>query len=330
MTAGAVFLRPEALLLVLAAPVFVLVARRLEARRRRRTQEVLGPRAARLGAPGASTSFPLLGGVAILLVAAALAQPVWGEGDRRIAPRGADVVVCLDVSRSMLAQDEAPTRLARAQREIRSLAERAHGDRMAFVVFAGEARLLVPLTRDLASFSALAAQADPTAVRRGGTDLGAALTAALRALPEGSGAPGTVLLLTDGEDLAGTGLRAAQDLRERGVVVHCVALGSTAGAKIAVEGGGAFLRAPGGGDVVSAMDPAGLRRLAATTGGEFVETASETSALVGIHERRIVPLARRLQESDERRERVQRFQGPLLGAFLLWVLALARVGGGLR
>ena len=330
MTAGEVFLRPEALLLALAAPLFALVVRRIDARRRRRTEEILGPRAERLAPQVAKSSRPFVGATAILLTAGALAQPVWGEGPERIAPRGADVVVCLDVSRSMLAQDEAPTRRARAQREIRELAERAQGDRMGLVVFAGEARLLVPLTRDLASFSALAAQADPTAVGRGGTDLGGALTAALRALPEGSEVPGTVLLLTDGEDLAGTGLRAAADLRERGVVVHCVALGSAAGAKIAVGDGGAFLRAPGGDDVLSSMDPAGLRRIAAATGGEFVEAAAATSALAGLHERRIAPLARGLRREEERRESVQRFQGPLLGAFLLWVLVLGRVGGRSR
>ena len=107
----------------------------------------------------------------------------------------------------------------------------------------------------LALLADLAEAADPLSVRRGGTDLGAALDAALGLLEGQPGEPGAVLLLTDGEDRGGRGLRAARRLADRGIAVHAVGFGTARGSKIAVEGEGAggeaFLRDRAGGEVVS-------------------------------------------------------------------------------
>ena len=210
----------------------------------------------------------------MLAVVAAL-QPLWGEGTASSSARGADVVVCLDVSRSMLARDVPPSRLAAAKREIRALARTRAGDRLALVLFAGEARLAAPLTSDVESFCEIVDLADPLSVGRGGTDLGAALEAALAALEGAAGDHAAVILVTDGEDLGGRGLRAAEACKARNVAVHCVGFGSAGGAKIPVagDGGTTFLRDRGGAEVVSALDPDGLRRIAEATGGEAVVDA---------------------------------------------------------
>ena len=136
------------------------------------------------------------------------------DGRARLA-RGVDILVCLDVSRSMLAQDLQPSRLARAQEEIRALAARTESDRVGLVLFAGDARLAVPLTRDKDSFASLASRASPLSVERGGSDVGAALDTALGAL---TGAHEVILLLTDGEDLEARGLQAARRCRDRGII----------------------------------------------------------------------------------------------------------------
>ncbi|MHC4959567.1 MAG: vWA domain-containing protein, partial [Planctomycetota bacterium] len=261
--------------------------------------------------PGRRRARRVLFAGALLLALLAGMQPAWGEATRQVERRGSDIIVCLDVSRSMLAADIAPSRLERAKREIRALAERGVGDRFGLVVFAGEARLLVPLTRDGASFAGIADLAGPLSVARGGTDLGAALEASLDALRGG----GVVLVLTDGEDHEGRGLRVARRAREKGIVIHCVGYGTPLGGKIPVEGG--FLKDRAGREVVSALDPATLRRLAEAAGGGFVDTD-----LVALYERRVRPAARKAFLSDEKRSRENRFQWPLLGAFLLWILDL--------
>lgn len=320
---NAFFLRPEAwpvLALAAAAGIALLL---LERARRRRIGRLLPRRAP--PTDGGRLPRRALFVVGVLLATLAVLSPAWGEPTRRLTPRGADVIACLDVSRSMLASDRPPSRLESAKRGIRALAERARGDRVGLVVFAGEARLLVPLTRDLESFGEIVGEADPTSVARGGTDLGAALATALASMKDDE-RRASIVLLTDGEDLGGRGLAAAAECARRGVVVHCVGFGSTAGAKVTVAdaGGAKFLKDRAGRDVVTSMDPVALRRIAEATGGAFVEAAARPHPLVDLYEERIAPVVRRALEEEERRERPNRFQWPLAAAFALWILELCR------
>jgi Ca-activated chloride channel family protein len=311
VTASELFARPGALPLLLLAPLLWLALELLDRARARRLAAAAGPRARAL-------------------------TPDLGRGRRRLrralaaaglAPAltpGLDLVVCLDVSRSMLARDVPPSRLLRARQELLALARRARGDRLALVAFAGEARLVVPLTQDLDSFAELAVQADPLSVRKGGTDLGAALDAALQAFPAGSRGPEAVVLVTDGEDLAGGGRRAAGRCRERGVPVHCVGFGSPLGSKIALAGdeGESYLKDRAGREVVSALDAPGLRAIAAATGGEVVDGGARPLSLVELYERHVLPRARRTTGAGPGRERQNRYQWPLLAALLLWLVEL--------
>jgi Ca-activated chloride channel family protein len=290
--------RLEFLPLLLLAPAAWLALSAADRARARRLGVALGPRF-----PAGRRRFRLVA-AGLLLALVALLNPAWGAAAGEL--EGADLVVCLDVSRSMLARDEDPDRLTRAKEEIRALSRRATGDRLGLVVFAGEARAMVPLTGDMASYLELLDLADPTSVGKGGTDLGAALEAALDLL---QGRPGAVFLLTDGEDLDGRGLAAARLLGERGVAVHCVGLGTELGSKIATEGG--FVRDRAGGDVVSAMDAKGLKAIAAATGGTYGSHVPDLSA------------ARRAGRS-ERRE--SRYQWPLAAAVALWLLDVALAG----
>ena len=289
-------MRFDLLPLLLLAPAAWLLLRSADRARGKRLASALGPR---VPVPRRRVA---LGSVGLLLALVAVLGPAWGAAAGDV--EGADVVVCLDVSRSMLARDVDPDRLTRAKREIRALADRAAGDRLGLVVFAGEARAAVPLTDDMASFAELLDLADPTSVGRGGTDLGAALEAALDVL---QGREGSALLVTDGEDLGGRGLAAARLLKERGVRVHCVGLGTELGSKITTESG--FLRDRTGEDVVSAMDATGLRAIAEATGGTFGGKVPDLS------------VTRRTGASDRRENRYQWF---LAAAVLLWLLDLAR------
>src|SRR5207247_10494578 len=133
---------------------------------------------------------------------------------------------------------------------------------------------------------------------------GAGRTAWLRALGAATSGAETILLVTDGEDHEQRGLRAAEACRDRGVPVHCVGFGSRAGAKVTVDEDGreAFLRDRGGHEVVTALDPTSLGRIADTTGGEFVDASSRARPIADLYERRIAPMARKAFAEDRRRE----------------------------
>lgn len=318
------FLRLDAWPWLALVPVAALAFWWLERRRQQALAGSLGPRAALLcsnrAAPRRLTWFV----TGLVFAAVALLEPAWGEGARTVEERGVDLVVCLDVSRSMLARDDRPDRLGRAHREVAALAERAEGDRLGLVLFAGEARLAVPLTRDRDSFATMAALANPLSIEKGGSDLGSALMTSLRALEGATGEHEAILLVTDGEDLEGSGLHAARACANRGITVHAIGMGSRLGAKIPVqsEGGEAYLRDAGGADVVTAMDPEGLRRIADATGGAFVAAEDSDQPLLELYEEQVLPMARKAFESREQKERANRYQWPLLAAFLCWILDL--------
>ena len=309
-----------------AAPAAGLLFWWLERRRAAAHAATLGPRAALLSSNGGASNRIAFAAAATLFTAVALLQPAWGEGSRTVEERGVDLVVCLDVSRSMLARDDRPDRLSRAKREIAELAERAEGDRIALVLFAGEARLAVPLTRDRESLAIMAGLATPLSVERGGSDLRAALLASLRALEGATGEHEAIVLVTDGEDHEQSGLRAARACANRGITVHTVGMGSRLGAKIPLEseGGEAYLRDAGGADVVTAMDPEGLRQIAEATGGAFVAAEDVSQPLVELYDDQIAPMARKAFESREKKERANRYQWPLLAAFIFWLVDLGR------
>lgn len=340
--------RPEALPALLLVPFAAALLWLLDRGRARALATLVGARVHALAAghdPKRRRTRRIVFGGALFFACCAALQPVWGEDTGDEGQRGVDLVVCLDVSRSMLAKDVRPSRLGRAQREIRALADRARGDRVALVLFAGEARLAVPLTQDLGTLASVAELADPYVLRRGGTDLGAALAAADEALRGTTGAHEAVVLLTDGEDLAQKGLRAARRLADRGIAVHTVGLGSSRGAKIAVPadvkgGGETFLRDRAGGEIVTAMDAAGLHAIADATGGTFAETGRDEesrdgapTALVDLYDRRIAPMTRKSFAETVRggtNERGNRFQWALVPAFALLLLDLLLAEGRRR
>ncbi len=286
----------------------------------RHRRDVLGPRGdALVGRPvgggvraGCAVAATALGGLALL-------QPAWGVAPG--APAGADVVLCLDLSRSMAARDAAPSRLGAAQRQIERLAAHALGARLGLVAFAGEARLLAPLTGDLAAITTLALASAPGGAGGGGTDLGAAIDLALAALQRAGATAGSIVVLSDGEDFAGRGAAAAARARAAGAVVHCVGLGSAAGSKVVVEvpGGEVFLRDATGADVVTRLDGAALAAVAAAGGGRFA-AGSPDDALVRLHDVALAPRALGAALRTGRAVPMHRYQWCLCAALLAWML----------
>lgn len=321
------FLYPEAVPFLLLAP-FVWGALWVKDRlRMRRFTRIAGPRRSTLAAEissGRRGARRWLLAAIVFGIVFALLQPLGREDGSALDQRGVDVVVCLDVSRSMLAGDVAPSRLEFARREIRDLVLQNPGDRFGLILFAGEAELTVPLTQDGMSFNGLLDLADPLSLKRGGTDVGMALSRALEVFDGKSGDHEVVMLITDGEDLEDKGLAVASTCRERGITVHCVGIGSPKGSKIAVaaEEGEEFLRNRDGEEVVSVLDREGLAAIADAAGGQFVDASLRPRPLELLYEKRIRPMARKAFEEERRRERRNHYQWPLLAAISLWSFEL--------
>ncbi len=258
------FVHPEWLPLIatvwLAAAVAMTWARRRAALRARR---LLGPRGPR---PAWRADAALL--LSLGLVGGALLGPRGGERSALVPSRGVDVVLLVDVSRSMDARDVAPSRLVRAQTAGAAiLAGLGPEDRAALAIFAGRGVLLTPLTPDREALAALLADLSTDLVRPRGSDLGDGVRHATEAFEPASERPRAILVLSDGEDPSGRSATGASEALRAEARVHAVALGREAGAPIPDHG--VALRDPKGAVVVTRRNAERLERLATATGGEL-------------------------------------------------------------
>lgn len=259
----------------------------------------------------------LLGVVALGL---ALARPQWGRNEIEIERTGVDLVIALDVSRSMLAADVANTnRLTAARAAIRRLLTELGGDRAALVVFAGDAFVAAPLTRDHTALERALDAAGPGAVSDPGSNLGEAIKRALECFDRASQGPRALLIVSDGEQLQGDALGAARAAASARVSVHTAGVGSTIGARVPARpyGPGGFTRNPLGREVVSRRDEQQLERIAAAGGGSYTRIDSADSReLIGWFHRTSASLPRTTEKRTINEPREQ-FQWPLALAFAL-------------
>lgn len=264
--------------------------------------------------------------VAMVLLVAALIDPRWGVSYRQVQQRGIDLVVILDVSKSMLAADARPNRLERARHYIGDLVDRLGGDRVALVTFAGTATLTCPLTADYDAFRLALATAGPEWAPRGGSLLGDALRIARNAFTDDILDHKAVIIFSDGEDHGSYPLEAAKVLfEELGVPVYTVGIGDARdGARIPVEtDGGTVWLTHDDQEVWSKMDRAMLQSIALATGGAFVPVGTGTVDMGLVYEDRIEPVATRefLSATVERHDpQFQWFAGAALALLLFEAL----------
>jgi Ca-activated chloride channel family protein len=279
-----------------------------------------------------------LGLIGLCLVAGVLAlmQPRSRGATETLAPAltSADVMVVLDVSKSMLAEDAAPNRLDRARTEIGELVAAMSRHRFGLIAFAGRAAFLTPLTTDHAYFRMVLGGVGPDSVTRGGTRIGEALNAAVDAFGPGSGAR-LIVLITDGEDHGSMPLEAAEKARLAGIPVITIGFGDEKGSPIVLTdpktGARRELRADGGkGEVViSRLDGALLRQIAEKTGGAYVPAGTSGLDLESIVAEHIEPIARAGAPPAGRQVPAERYPVFVLVA-LLALLGATAVGVAAR
>ena len=330
---------PSALWLLWLVPLAAAALVWNEARRRRAT-EIFGR---------STTITPLITGrarwwriaravlmlIGVTLLILAFAGPQYGSRTRVLRKRGIDVVIALDFSKSMLAQDVHPSRIKRAKAELERLLAELDGDRVGLVAFAGDA-MAFPMTVDYSAIRLFLRDLEPMDMPVGGTAIGKALIASKRliesskehrgpeaAIPDRSR---VVILLTDGEDHEGDPIAAAKELEAAGIQVYAVGIGSGSGEPIpSYTADGTLIGHMKDSDgrlvmtSLSAENEETLKEIASITGGTYVRAEEGTVGVTQIRQE----LAK-LQASEQKARRVtvheNRFALVLLPAFLLFVL----------
>lgn len=267
--------------------------------------------------------------ILLLVSAIAMAQPKWGVEQDVVQQQGIDLLICLDVSYSMLARDVTPNRLERAKKEILSLLDAMETDRVGLLLVAGEAQRAAPLTQDFETYRELLELASPESVFQGGTDLASALEKARTLLKATPTQQKFVLLISDGEDRSGEAAQQAELCREEGIQVSTLGIGTSTGSKITLtdeDGTEFYLTDAKGEEVLSRFDGRTLNQIAATTGGVALNLAAEIGSLRECYEEVLLPRAVAAGHSSAELQRAHRFQIFIGIGILAAFLSLAGFG----
>jgi Ca-activated chloride channel family protein len=253
--------------------------------------------------------------VVLALIFVSLARPQWGTEIQEVEQEGIQVMVALDVSKSMLAQDIKPDRLSRAKMEIADLMGRLGGDEIGLVLFSGASFIQFPLTSDYATALTFLDNARPEVISRPGTAMGG--------FDANRASQKVIVLITDGEDHEGDALAMAQMAADQGIMIYTIGFGSPGGEPIPEynQMGEVFgyKKDQNGEVVLSRLDEETLQKIAATGGGHYFRAAadgSELAALVGE-----LGLLQRDELSTQLEVRgIERFQIFLLAALVLMIV----------
>jgi Ca-activated chloride channel family protein len=204
--------------------------------------------------------------LAILFLILALARPQWGRKTEVTGQMGIDVMIAIDVSKSMLAQDLSPNRLENAKSSLNLIIDELAGNRIGLVAFAGSGFVNCPLTTDVGAVKIFLKSIDTDLIPNPGTDIESAIEECIKAFGKSSNSK-VIILLTDGEELTGSALSAAQLAQREGIRIFAVGIGSPEGAPIPAEGG--FKKDKDGNVIMTRVNQELLKVLSEKTGGRL-------------------------------------------------------------
>ena len=253
-------------------------------------------------------------GLGTFFLILALTGPQFGAKLDMAQRKGVDVMLVLDVSRSMRAEDIKPSRLARAKHQIRGLLDLLEGDRVGLVVFAGKAFVQCPLTTDYGALDMFLNILDAGSISAQGTAIGDALRLAVRTFDEGDLQHEAIVVFTDGEDHVGKPLEAAREAAERGVRVFAVGLGTPDGELIPETqeaGGVSYHKDESGNYVKTRLDESTLRAIALETDGDYYRSTLGGDELEAIYDQ-IAQMEQKEIGSTRYTRYEERFQWPLI------------------
>ena len=322
------FANPMFLVLVAIVPVAGLFWAFLRARREKSLDRLVAPSLrGRLMPPGANLwglqAWLILAGLFLCLFAAA--RPQWGKTTERTVARSRNVVVAIDVSRSMLAQDVRPNRLERVKADVADLIDSLDGDRCALVAFRRTGVAVCPLTTDRAYLRSALEKLSPESAPRGETDLGSAIRASLDALDPAADDHNAVILISDGGDIRGEALSNAELAKKRGVPIFTVGIGDPRhGATIPSEDGRGDQKFNG--EVVKVkLEESALKAIAEASRGRYVPLATAGTAettLGAIYQRFLRQVAAK-EQNEEAERAAERYQVFLIPGVCLLIAGAA-------
>lgn len=322
------FDRPEMLRYMLFGPVFLIIYLLDLAWRNRALLRFASRITLPRMVPGVSTArslarFLLLRhglGFAVL----ALASPQLGSHQEEVKSSGIDLVVAVDVSNSMACEDLKPSRMLATRRSLEQLIERTKGDRLGIVIFAGDAFVQLPITTDRSAAKMFLSTVGPGSVPTQGTAIGAAIDLARSSFDAESAAGKAIIVITDGENHEDDAVGAAQRAASEGIIVHTVGMGTPEGGPLPIKVNGrmqGFRKDAEGNTVVSRLNEAMLRRIAAEGNGTYVRASSASTGIV-----ELVDQLKTMQRSETGTYRYtaheDQYQYPLALALLLGIASL--------
>lgn len=278
------FAYPDYFWLLAALPLLAGLFVWSASRRLRRIERFGNPDTVRPLMPDASpgrhvTKF-ILFLVAFVLIVVALARPQLGSKLREVKVSGIELMLAVDVSNSMLAEDFEPSRLERTKYAINRLLEELKQDKVGLVVFAGDAYVQLPITSDYTTARNFVRQVSPSMVSRQGTAIGAAIELAASGFSSESEGSRVIILITDGENHEDDALAAARRAAGQGIKIYAIGIGTPEGAPIRTDGD--FIRDRDGNMVVSKLDEQTLQRIALATDGAYIRSTNQSMGLAEI------------------------------------------------
>ena len=215
--------------------------------------------------------------LALTAIIFALARPQFGSRLQEIKRQGVEIVIALDVSNSMMAEDIQPNRLERAKQAISKLVDRLTNDKIGLIVFAGDAYTQVPITMDYVSTKMFLSTISCDIVPKQGTAIGSAIDLGMNSFSPDNESSKVLIIITDGENHEGDALALAKQAREKGITIHTIGLGLPDGAPIPVyseSGTRSYLKDQDGNTVISKLNETMLNQVAAAGGGMYIRSTN--------------------------------------------------------
>jgi Ca-activated chloride channel family protein len=262
--------------------------------------------------------------LAVVCLILALARPQWGFDWQEMKQRGLDIVVAIDTSKSMLAEDIAPNRLARAKLAALELMQRARSDRLGLVAFAGSAFLQCPLTIDDAAFQQSVEALNVNIIPQGGTAIAEAIETALTAFKEGDNYK-VLVLFTDGEDHDSGALEATEKAAKEGLRIFTIGIGTAEGELLRIkdaQGGGDYVRDEQGNVVKSHLNERLLQQIAGATEGGFYLPLRGAKAIDTLYTQGLAKLPKSEHQEKFVRQYHERYHWPLATAIVLLLVEM--------
>ena len=258
---------------------------------------------------------------AITMVIFVIAGPQFGSKLETVKRQGVEVMIALDISNSMLAQDVQPSRLQKAKRLVAQLVDKMENDKVGMIVFAGDAFTQLPITSDYISAKMFLESIDPSLISKQGTAIGAAINLASRSFTPQEGVGRAVIVITDGENHEGGAVEAAKDAAEKGIQVNVLGVGMPEGAPIPAEGTNDYRRDRDGNVIVTRLNEQMCQEIAKAGNGIYVRVDNTNGAQKAIS-REINKMAKADVETQVYTEFNEQFQAV---AWIILLLLLAEM-----